>query len=180
MRYCSIRSLTLLFLVVLLAAPADSRAEMAGSAGRATPYGGTLDLKDGSRCDLSIQVERVSFLLTSFGKYRLVRMLVDCRKQAGLMLSSSADRLELALDDKVTVPAVLSLQRSDSALWDALDVGMRQTLAYPPFIKAGEPVYLFAYFPVDQVRTMPRAFSFTIASLGQTVMLQNAATAARR
>jgi hypothetical protein len=179
MRCSFVRPFTLMCLVALLAASPDSWAEMAGGAGRATTYGGMVDLTDGNRCDLSIQVERVSFLLTSFGKYRLVRMLVDCRKQTGLMLSSSADRLDISVEDRV-VPAVLSLQRSDSAMWDALDAGMRQTLAYPSSIKPGEPVYLFAYFPVDQVKTMPRAFSFTIASLGQTVTLQNAATAARR
>ena len=68
------------------------------------------------------------------------------------------------------MPAVLSLQRSDSAVWDALDLNMRQTLAYPPAIKPNAPVYVFAYFPADQVNTMPARFTFTIASLGRAVM----------
>lgn len=163
---------------VLLAAVPEGRAELAGSAGRSSPYVGMVDLANGDRCELSIQVERVNFLLTTVAnKYRLVRMLVDCRKQTGLTLSSTADRLEIAIDNR-QVPAVLSLQRSDSAVWDALDLNMRQTLAYPPAIKPNEPVYVFAYFPADQVTTMPARFTFTIASLGRTVTLQVLATAA--
>ena len=66
----------------------------------------------------------------------------------------------------------------DSAVWDALDLDMRQTLAYPPAIKPNAPVYVFAYFPADQVKTMPARFTFTIASLGRSVTLQVLATAA--
>ena len=128
----SIPSIVLMVAAVLLAAARDGRAEMAGSAGRASPYVGVVDLGNGDRCELSVQVERVSFLLTTVAnKYRLVRMLVDCRKQTGLTLSSTADRLELAIENRA-VPAVLSLQRSDAAVWDALDMSMRQTLALPP------------------------------------------------
>lgn len=176
MRFGSFR--LLMCLGMLLAVSVGVTAEMAGSAGRPATYQGTVQLKGSERCDLSIQVERVSFLITAFGnKYRLVRMLVDCRNQVGLTLSSSTDRLEMEVD-KRAIPGVLSLQRSDSTLWDALSDDLRQTLAYPPVIKAGQPVYLFAYFPVDQVKTMPTAFSYTIASLGQTVMLRHLVAAA--
>jgi hypothetical protein len=175
---CSLRNLILACTVLLLALSTSARAEIGGAAGRATTYSGVLNLQDGNRCQLSIQVERVSFLMTTVGgKYRFVRMLVDCQKQ-GLTLSSMADRLDVTVDNS-SIPGVLSLQRSDSALWDGLDAGMRQTLAYPAAIRPGEPVYLFAYFPADQVKAMPRGFSFTIASTGQTVTLQSAATAAR-
>jgi hypothetical protein len=175
----SFASIALMLAGVLLVTALDGRAEMAGSAGRASNYVGMLDLGNGDRCDLSIQVERVSFLLTTVAnKYRLVRMLVDCRKQTGLTLSSTADRLEIAIENR-QVPAVLSLQRSDSAVWDALDLNMRQTLAYPPAIKPNAPVYVFAYFPADQVNTIPARFTFTIASLGRAVTLQVLATAAR-
>ena len=174
----SFPTIVLVLTGVLLAAVPEGRAELAGSAGRASSYVGMVDLANGDRCDLSIQVERVSFLLTTVAnKYRLVRMLVDCRKQTGLTLSSTADRLEIAIENR-QVPAVLSLQRSDSAVWDALDLNMRQTLAYPPAIKPNEPVYVFAYLPADQVRTMPARFMFTIASLGRSVTLQVLATAA--
>jgi hypothetical protein len=175
----SFPSIALVFAGVLLAAALDGRAEMAGSAGRASNYVGIVDLGNGDRCELSIPIERVSFLVTTVAnKYRLVRILVDCRKQTGLTLSSTADRLEMAIDNRA-VPAVLSLQRSDSAVWDAFDLNMRQTLAYPTAIKPNAPVYLFAYFPADQVTTMPARFNFTIASLGRTVTLQVLATAAR-
>lgn len=174
----SFPSIALVFAGVLLAAALDGRAEMAGAAGRPSPFVGTIDLTNGDRCELSIQVERVSFLLTAVAnKYRLVRMLVDCRKQTGLTLSSAADRLEMTVGNSA-VPAVLNLQKSDSAVWDALDLDMRQTLAYPPAIKPNTPVYVFAYFPADQVKTMPARFTFTIASLGRSVTLQVLATAA--
>ena len=175
----SFPSIALVFAGVLLAAALDGRAEMAGSAGRASNYVGTLDLGNGDRCELSIQVERVSFLMTSVAnKYRFVRMLTNCGKQSGLTLSSTNDRLALSID-KRTVPAVLSLQRSDSAIWDPLDPNMRQTLAYPPTIKPGAPVYVFGFFPADQVNTMPDAFTWTIASLGRAVTLQEFAAALR-
>ena len=174
----SFPSIALLLAGVLLAAVPEGRAELAGSAGRASSYVGMVDLGNGDRCELSIQVERVNFLLTTVAnKYRLVRILVSCRKQTGLTLSSTADRLEMAIENRA-VPAILSLQRSDSAVWDALDLNMRQTLAYPPAIKPNEPVYLFAYFPADQVRTMPGRFMYPIASLGRTVTLEVLATAA--
>jgi hypothetical protein len=174
----SFPSIALLFGGALLAAALDGRAEMGGSAGRPSPFVGVIELPNGDQCDLSIQVERVSFLLTSVAnKYRLVRMLVDCRKQTGLTLSSADDRLEMTVGQSV-VPAILSLQRSDSALWDSFDLNMRQTLAYPPVIKPNAPVYVFAYFPADQVKTMPERFTFNIASLGRAVTLRVLATAA--
>lgn len=174
----SFPSIALVFAGVLLAAALDGRAEMAGSAGRASNYVGTLDLGNGDRCELSIQVERVSFVLTSVAnKYRFVRMFVNCGKQTGLTLSSANDHLEIAID-KRTVPAVLSLQRSDSAIWDPLDLNMRQTLAYPAAIKPGAPVYVFGFFPADQVNAMPEKFTWTIASLGRSVTLQVLATGA--
>jgi len=174
----SFPSIALLFAGLVLAAALDGRAEMAGSAGRASNYVGMVDLGNGDRCDMSIQVERVSFLLTSVAnKYRFVRMYLDCRRETGLTLSSTADRLEMNTDNR-TVPAVLSLQRSDGAVWDAFDLNMRQTLAYPAAIKPNAPVYLFAYFPADQVTAMPARFTFTIASLGRSVTLQVLATGA--
>lgn len=165
-------SIALVFAGVLLTAAPDGRAEISGSAGRAPNYVGMLDLANGDRCEVSIQIERVSFLLTSVAnKYRFVRMLVNCGKQTGLTLSSAADRLEMTLD-KRTVPAILSLQKSDSAFWDSLDLNMRQTLAYPPAIKPNEPVYVFGFFPADQVNAMPASFTLTIASLERSVTLR--------
>jgi hypothetical protein len=174
----SFLSISLAVAGVVLAAALDGRAEVAGAAGRASNYVGVIDLGNGDRCELSIQVERVSFLVTSVAnKYRFVRMLVSCGKQTGLTLSSATDRLEMTIE-KRTVPAVLSLQRSESTLWDSFDLNMRQTLAYPPAIKPGAPVYVFGFFPADQVNTMPDRFALTIASIGRTVTLQVLATAA--
>ena len=59
------------------------------------------------------------------------------------------------------------------------DTDMHRMLAYPPEIRAGEPVYVFAYFPIDQVKSLPSGFEFTIASLNQTIRLTHLAPAAR-
>jgi hypothetical protein len=173
------RSSALVCLGLSFALQSGVGAEMAGGAGRPATYQAVLTLSSGERCDLSVQIERVSFLLTSVAnKYRFVRMLVDCRGSGGLTLSSTADRFEMRTTNAQAVPGVLSLRTADGPLWDSLDSDTRQTLAYPASIKPGAPVYLFAYFLADQVRTMPREFSYAIASVGQAVVLRQLATAA--
>src|SRR5688572_33235649 len=94
----SFASIALMLAGVLLVTARDGRAEMAGSAGRASNYVGMLDLGNGDRCDLSIQVERVSFLLTTLAnKYCLGRMLVVCRNETGLNLLSTGDSREVGI-----------------------------------------------------------------------------------
>jgi hypothetical protein len=166
------------------------RAEMGGGEGRPTPFVGQVELPGEAggpptgECRFSIDVERVSFIVTTLAdKYRLVRMLIDCRGESGLALSASDDRLAMMVDDGEggdgVTAAVLSLRQADGAIWDAFDADLRRALAYPPEVRPGEAVYVFAYFPVDETRSMPGGFEFTIASLGETVRLMNLATAAR-
>lgn len=186
----SFRFLLGVFLGTLLLA-GSSRAEMGGGEGRPTPFVGQIELPGGAdepsegECRFSIDVERVSFLVTTVAdKYRLVRMLIDCRGEGALALSATDDRLEMLVDDGEggdgIAVGVLSLRQADGAVWNAFDADMRRLLAYPPEVRAGDAVYVFAYFPVDAARSMPGGFQFTIASLNETVRLMNLATAARR
>lgn len=168
----------------------SARAEMGGGEGRPTPFVGEILLPGGENepprveCRFAIDVEYVRFMVTTVAdKYRLVRMLIDCRGEEGLALSATEDRLEMFVDDGEggdgVTTGVLSLRRADGAIWDAFDTDLHRLLAYPPEVRAGDAVYVFAYFPADEVRSMPDGFRFTIASLGETVRLMNRATAAR-
>jgi hypothetical protein len=189
MYFYSLRLLLGVLLGMALLAGA-ARAEMGGGEGRPTPFVGAVELPGDAggppvgECRFSIDIERVSFMVTSVAdKYRLVRMLIDCRGEGGLILSASDDRLEMQVDDGEggdgVTPGVLSLRQADGAIWDAFDADMRRTLAYPPEVRAGDAVYVFAYFPVTETLSTPGGFQFTIASLGETVRLMNLATAAR-
>jgi hypothetical protein len=185
----SFRFLLGVFLGSLMLA-GGSEAEMGGGEGRPTPFVGQIELPGdegeppAGECRFSIDVERVSFLVTTVAdKYRLVRMLIDCRGEDALALSATDDRLEMLVDDGEggdgIAAGVLSLRQADGALWDVFGADMRRTLAYPPEVQAGEAVYVFAYFPVDEARSLPHGFRFTIASLNETVRLMHFATAAR-
>jgi len=165
--------------LLALSTPRAVRSEIGGAAGRPITYTGEVDRGADETCRLSIGLERVAFVLTSLAnRYRFVRVLIECRGRTPLVLSSTDDRLDLVLEER-TVPGVLSLQRADAELWDGLDATMRQTLAYPPSVRPGEPVYVFAYFPKPGVDDLPRSFSYTIASLGVTVRLEHRVAAAR-
>ena len=163
----SFRYLLSVFLGSLVLA-GSSEAEMAGGEGR-----------------FSIDVERVSYMVTTVaGKYRLVRMLIDGRGEGALALSPTDDWLEMFVEDggdtgDGMASGVLSLRQADGALWDVFDADMRRTLAYPAEIRAGEAVYVFAYFAVDETRSLLHGFQFTIASLNETVRLIHLATATR-
>ena len=137
----------------LLFLASGSNAEMGGGEGRPTAFVGQVDRAEGD-CRISIDVDPISLLLTAVAnKYRLVRVLIDCRGEASLALSPANDRLEMLVgdgDDGHAI-AVLSLRQADAAVWDAFNTDMRRMLAYPPEVRAGEPVYVFAYFPIDRV-----------------------------
>lgn len=173
-----LRRSVLVVLLAWLVLPISAEAEMAGGEGRPTPFVGQIEHGDGY-CEFSVDVERINFLVTTVAnKYRLVRMRIGCSGELSLALSSTDDRLEMLVGDDNAV-GVLSLRQSDGALWDAFDPDIRRSLAYPPEIRAGEPVYVFAYFPAEEVGSLPYGFEFTIASLDETVQLVNLATAAR-
>jgi hypothetical protein len=174
----SSRSIPVVFLCTLLALAGSASAEMGGGEGRPTPFVGEVDLDDGS-CRFSIDVDAINLLVTAVaGKYRLVRMRIDCRGEDDLALSVTGDELHMLVNEE-RVAAVLSLRQTDPGVWDAFDTDLRRKLAYPPLVSAGEPVYVFAYFPAGEVTSLPQGFELTLASLGETVRLQHLVAAAR-
>lgn len=164
--------------------------EMSGDRGRPIVMQGVIPGQDGQdRCRLSVEIERVGFLLNTVqGRYKLARVRVENLGTSAVSLSPERDRLELELASGETIPASLDLQRADSTFWDALSADMRQILAYPASIKAGreprggaspEVVYLYALFPADRVTALPSAFVYRIDSIGQPVRIIHRAAAAR-
>jgi hypothetical protein len=174
---------------LIVLATLHPRGEMSGDRGRPIVMQGAIPGDDGQdRCRLSVEIERVGFLLNTVqGRYKLARVRVENLGTSRVPLSVDRDRLELELGSGEAVPAVLNLQRGDSTFWDSLSADMRQILAYPAAIKAGrapsagaspEIVYLYALFPADRVTDMPRAFTYRIDSIGQPVRIAHRATAA--
>ena len=174
---------------VLLLATRGTLGEMSGDRGRPIVMQGVLAGEAGQdRCRFSVEIERVGFVLNTVqGKYRLARLRFENMGAAPVVLSVDRDRLDLELSSGAAVPAILNLQRGDSAFWDALSAEMRQVLAYPQSVKArtggagGSPevIYVYAMFPADKVTEVPRAFTYRIDSVGQPVRIEHRATAAR-
>lgn len=183
-----------LLLSVALVFTTRAFAELAGEQGRPTVYQARVQLDPVSpeEIRLSIEVERVTFLLSSIeGRYRLIRLRVENATQTPLVLSRQNDRIEARLRDGRSLSGILDLRAADSAYWDGLDAQQRQTLAYPERIEAGrapagetvrpEVVYLYVFLPAEGFTTLPKMFIYRIASLPQAIeMPLPPETAARR
>jgi hypothetical protein len=165
------------------------RGEMSGDRGRPIVMQGVVPGQEGQdRCRMSVEIERVGFLLNTVqGRYKLARVRVENLGTSPVALSPERDRLEVELASGETIAASLDLQRTDSTFWDGLSADMRQILAYPATIKASrdprggaspEIVYLYALFPAERVTEVPRAFTYSIDSIGQPVRIVHRATAA--
>lgn len=140
------------------------------------------------QCDFSTELEPVTFKLTSFkDKYKVVRIRVENRKGETIKLAAEKDAIELVLSDGKVVKGTFNLQMLDGPLWDSLSDDLRNALAYPLSIRAAkvadgnrareEVVYFFAFFPAENVPGVPRAFHYTIESLGKTLTLEERAVA---
>lgn len=189
----SLPVIVIVMLAMVFAVNRRSSGSVSGSANPSITFDGEIRGSDGrEQYRFTIDVERVMFrLLTVQSKFSLVRLRMQNATSGPLALSADQDRLELVLKSGASVPAVLNLQRGDSAWWDGLDPSMRETLAYPVTLKgvpapAGglpvrspESLYFYAFFPAAQVSEVPVGFAYTIASLGQTVRIEHRAAAAR-
>ncbi len=174
--------------MLVMLADRSTRGEMSGDRGRPIVMQGTLAGEDGrDRCRFSIEIERVSFLLNTVqGRYKLARLRFENLGTTAVSLSVDRDRVEAELPAGAPVPAVLNLQSSDSAFWDALSVDLRQILAYPQAVKARptgsgaspEVIYVYALFPADRVGEVPRAFTYRIDSIGEPIRIEHRAMAA--
>jgi len=188
----SARQLALSSVVVVSALLLASRAalgDVSGERGRPIVMQGVLEDEQGrERARLSVEIERVSFVLNSVqGRFRLARLRVENLGASPVALSVDRDRLEAEQADGGRVPAILNLQSSDSAFWDGLAAELRQALAYPQSVRGAsgpggrpEVVYVYALFPADRLIQVPAAFVYRIESTGQAIRIEHRATAARR
>ena len=171
--------------VVLCSALLSVRAEMSGDLGRSRRFLGKLNPQGSqtNQCEFSIEIERVMFKLNSLkDKYKVVRIRVENTMSNPIRLSRDDDGVELDLRDGTTVRGTFNLQAQDSSLWDGLSEDMRKALAYPLSVRGvkgedanqrrAEVIYVFAFFPADKVIEMPRAFRYTIQSVGKTIKIE--------
>lgn len=185
------RTVHLVVSVVALTLALIARPDVGGEEGRPFHYEGQLVRPSTGPCRFSIELEPVSFVLTSVaGKYRMLRVRVENTGEE-LSLSSARDVLDLVLvdaDHERRVRGILDLQRSDPTFWDGLDVGMREVLAYPTSIRAakesearrdGVVRYLYAFFPVDQVSTAPEEFELALAGAEGPIAIRRPRAAKR-
>jgi hypothetical protein len=149
-----------------------ARAEQGGEQGRPAYYKGATEgtREAPSGCRFSIEIERVSFLLSACqDKYRIVRIRVDNQTTKPIDLSRAKDAIDLNPPQGAAVHGVLDLSKVDPQFWDSLDKDTRKALAYPKSIEAKQLVYLFVFFPKDQVTSLPGSFRYRITSLGKTI-----------
>ena len=153
--------------------------EIAGRTSRNKTFSGTATVGDGES-RFSISIEPVSFGVNSVAnKYKLLEISIENGSTTPLTLSSDQDRFE-ALVNGQAIPALLSLQRADSTLWNSFSTAARKDLAYPLRVgpatagRSTVPEYLsiFVFLPADLMSEMPTEFRYTIASLRTTVTLR--------
>lgn len=159
--------------------------DISGERGRPIVMQGVLREDGADRLRLSVEIERIGFVLNSVqGRYRLARVRVENLSASPMALSVDRDRLEAEPAGGAPVSAVLNLQGADSAFWDGLPAEMRQDLAYPQTVRAAsgqgrpEVVYVYAMFPADRLTKVPAAFVYRIDSTGQAIRIEHRATAA--
>lgn len=103
-------------------------------------------------------------LATVRDRYRLVRIAIRNTGDRNLVLSLTADRMEIQLAGGLR-PAILDLGTHDPDLWDSLPADVRTLIAYPRSVDAGEERSVFVFIPVAEPTVVPLAFRYTIASL---------------
>lgn len=162
--------------------PGISHCDVSRERGSLAEYAGSLRFGTDSsdRCDFSVSIERVIFLLTVFeNKYKVIRIRVENRSANSIQLSSENDSIVLKTLKGEEVRGLFKLQEQDAPLWDSLDKEMREALAYPQIIRAGrelssrrEIMYFFAFFPKDQITKLPLSFYYKIDSLPEPIEIK--------
>ena len=174
-----------LSMIALLLVLMSARGEVSGERGRSSRFVGKLDpaASASNQCEFSVEIERVSFKLNSLkDKYKVLRIRVENRMSAPIKLSGDQDAIELEMNSGTVVRGTFNLRGRDGSLWDSLSDDLREALAYPLSIRGAkgdatsprqpEVVYVFAFFPADQVSDVPRSFQYTIQSVGKAVKIQ--------
>lgn len=182
---------TLLINLALVEQPTSG--SISPEAGRPRRYAGGLTLGEAreERCEFSIEVDKIAFVLNSIeSKYRLIRVRVDNFSKTPILLSSDKDIFELRFEGDITVKGLLNLRKADPLLWDSLTIEMREALAYPQTFEPAkvstdggrerpQPIYLFIFFPKDKVPKLPGSFSYRIDSQDKTCDIRENLPAAR-
>lgn len=191
-----IRAMKSLFLssigALWIAALLPVSAEVSGERGRSTYFRGSLEPGSSftNRCEFSVELEPVTFELNTFrDKYKVVRIRVENWRKDKVKLLPDQDTIELQSAQGDVVQGTFNLRARDPLAWDSLSDDVRDALKYPasiPSVEAqesppGRPavVYLFAYFPADQVTTVPHLFRYKIQSTGRTVTVEKPGATAK-
>jgi hypothetical protein len=144
------------------------RAAANGGKGKVTTYQASVTMDDqGREVVFSAQLERVLFSLTSVqSKYKLVRIKIDNKSKKDLALSLEKDQIALRVGSE-TLPGILDLGKQDPAMWDALGPAIRDQIAYPAKVKAGEEENIFVFIAKPALSDLPRDFRYSIESLAE-------------
>lgn len=136
------------------------------------------DNGDAVEQDFTIELDAVTFPLTTWeGKYRIVRVKIANRGKTPLVLSSTKDTVVATVPgkspaDSKSVSAQLIPSSSVPEIWDKLDQFVRERLAYPKSLPAGETKCVYLFFPAKELTDLPLGVSWHISSLNKTVLIQ--------
>lgn len=120
----------------------------------------------------SIELERYIFPHTNwYGKYRILRVRIANPSKKVIRLSSANDEVRAIVGEK-QVRAHLVPSATVPEIWDKLDQDVRDHLAYPKALAAESAIYVYLFFPADELSEVPDVFSWKVSSLEKTVKIE--------
>jgi hypothetical protein len=121
-------------------------------------------------CNFTADIDPVVFYLTSVqSKYAVVVIRIVNTTATPLVLSAQDDKMEFLFDTR-RVSGVLNLAAADPQMWSSFSLELRQAIAYPSRVEAGEEegVYLFvakdALSEFGRARKTPKTIHYAIAT----------------
>jgi hypothetical protein len=152
-----------------------------GGKGKVTVYRAEVRTGEGEPIQFSAELEGILFRLNSVrNKYKVVRLKVVNDSPGPLKLSPDQDKIELLYDPDPAVQGILNLAGRDAALWDSFPADLRQVLAYPRLVEAGEEENVFVFIADPNLARLPKRFRYRIASLPDPVELRDVTAASKR
>jgi len=150
-----------------------------GGKGKVKTYQADVSMDDqGGEVVFSTQLEKILFSLTSVqNKYKVMRIKIDNRSRKDVALSLGKDRMEVQVAGE-TLPAILDLGKHDPAMWEALGATMRDQIAYPGKVEAGEEENIFVFIAEPGLADLPADFRYSIDSLAEKPVVLSDRTAA--
>ncbi|HEV8580153.1 MAG TPA: hypothetical protein VGX68_13865 [Thermoanaerobaculia bacterium] len=175
----ALRALTLFFLILGLGvAPVLGN----GGKGKTTVYRAEVRQGEGEPIQFSAELEAILFRLNSVrNKYKVVRVKIVNDSSNSLKLSPDQDKIELLFNTgEAPMQGILNLSKRDAALWDSLPADLRQALAYPRIVEAGEEENVFVFIADPNLARLPRHIRYHVASLPDPVEMRDITAAAKR